>query len=137
MSSIFQKEKILPEEHIKTFGTDADGAAVIFLGRPRNRSEGKDVSFLEYEIYNGMARKETDRIISEAKEKFGITECAVIQRYGRVEIGEVSILIIVSSPHRKDSYDASRFIIDTIKERVPVWKKEHYKDGSSWITHGA
>ena len=137
MSSIFQKDLILPEEYIKQFGTDSDGSAVFFLGRPRNLSEGKTVSFLEYEIYNGMAKKETDRIILEAKKNFSITECIVIQRYGRVEIGEVSILIAVSSPHRKDSYEASRFIIDTIKERVPVWKKEHYTDGSSWITHGA
>lgn len=137
ISCSFQSEPIDPSKLIDDIADDGDGALLVFVGRARNRTGDKEVSCLDYEIYSGMAKKETDSIINEAVEKWGITSCIVVQRYGRVEIGEASIFIAVSSPHRDQSYQASRFIIDSIKKSVPVWKKENYPDGSCWISDRA
>lgn len=127
---VFQTDIILPDDIIRGFGEEHDGAVVMFIGRARNKTGDKTVACLDYEVYNGMALKETDKIIRETIERFGLSQCSVVQRYGRVAIGEASIVIAVSSPHRKDSYEASKYIIDNIKSRVPIWKKEIYPDGS-------
>ncbi|MCL2025256.1 MAG: molybdenum cofactor biosynthesis protein MoaE [Leptospirales bacterium] len=128
----FQAEPIAADH--PEIGDAKDGALVTFIGRPRNHSNGKTVTHLEYEIYQEMAEKETEKILDEALERWNITGCLVIHRHGRVEIGETSILICVSSPHRDEGFQACRFIIDTIKKTVPVWKKECYTDGSSWVS---
>jgi len=128
----FQTEPIVAD--CSEIGNEKDGALVTFIGRPRNNSNGKTVTHLEYEIYQEMALKETEKILDEAISRWDITDCLVIHRYGRVGIGETSILICISSPHRDEGFQACRFIIDTIKKTVPVWKKEHYTDGSSWIS---
>ncbi len=114
-------------------GTDSDGAVVSFIGRPRNTSRGKTVLYLEYEVYGEMARRELTRLAEEASEKWTLGSCAVIHRYGRVDIGEPSILITASSSHRDEAFKAVRYIIDTVKKKVPIWKKEYYSDGSSWM----
>ncbi len=131
---IFQKEPINIENAVKNTGTDRDGAVVVFIGRARNRSNNKDVNFLEYEIYESMAYKEMEKIVNYAVKNWSLNNCIVIHRYGRVNINEASILISLSSPHREEAYKASRYIIDTIKKTVPIWKKEFYSDGSIWIT---
>ncbi len=133
----FQKEPIDVERIIRETGTRSDGALVSFTGRARNRSEGKEVLKLEYELYESMARKELEKIVDNAMEKWELSCCTVIHRYGTVNIGEASIVIAVSSPHRQDSFSACMFIIDEIKMKVPVWKKEFYSDGSVWITKGS
>ncbi|PKL37932.1 MAG: molybdenum cofactor biosynthesis protein MoaE [Spirochaetae bacterium HGW-Spirochaetae-1] len=115
-------------------GTEQDGALVTFIGRARNKSKGKQVSYLEYEIYEEMARSELEKIARDASAEWTITDCLIVHRYGRVNIGEASIIICVSSPHRDESFQAARFIIDTIKKTVPIWKKEFYSDGSQWIS---
>lgn len=115
-------------------GKREDGAILSFVGVPRAESNGKTVTHLEYEIYEDMAGKEMEKIINEAINLWPVTDCLVIHRYGRVEIGEASILICVSSPHRDEAFKAVRFIIDTIKKTVPVWKKEFYTDGSQWVS---
>jgi molybdopterin synthase catalytic subunit len=130
---IFQKEPIDPAAAMKALGTDADGAVVTFVGRARNESGGKRVKRLEYEIYEEMARREMEKII-DGLSGFGLNSCVVIHRYGSVEIGEASIFIGVSSPHREESFRAARSIIDAIKKTVPLWKKEFYSDGSTWIS---
>ena len=111
-----------------------DGSDLIFTGRVRNFSRGKNVTHIDYEIYPEMAVKELTKIADEASSANGISRVIVIHRYGRVFPGEISILILVSSPHRDESYTASRYIIDEIKKRVPIWKKEYYDDGSEWIS---
>ncbi len=129
-----QKEKLNESEILKNVGTDSDGAVVAFVGRARNFSEGKDVRYLEYEAYESMARRELEKICKTAIAQWSLSGCVVIHRYGRVEIGEASIVIIVSSPHRKEAFAATMFIIDTIKQTVPIWKKEYYADGSMWVS---
>ncbi|HNR89326.1 MAG TPA: molybdenum cofactor biosynthesis protein MoaE [Spirochaetota bacterium] len=115
-------------------GTDADGAALLFVGRARNHSNGKAVTHLDYEAYRSMAVRELEKIAQDACGRWDVGACAIVHRVGRVAIGEASICIAVSSPHRDDAYRASRFIIDTIKKTVPIWKKEYYEDGSMWIS---
>jgi len=115
-------------------GTVQDGSIVTFLGQARNKSKDKEVLYLEYEIYESMAQKELSKIVDKATSKWSLSNCLVIHRYGRVNIAEASILIAVSSPHRAESFQAAKYIIDEIKKKVPIWKKEFYSDGSQWIT---
>lgn len=131
---IIQTEDIDIAALTAQLGTAEDGAVVTFIGRARNNSMGKGVDHLDYEIYNSMAIKELQKIADEAMEKWPITMCFIVHRYGPIAIGEASIFIGVSSPHRKEAYESSSYLIDEIKRRVPVWKKEFYRDGSSWIT---
>ncbi|MFC1668939.1 molybdenum cofactor biosynthesis protein MoaE [Spirochaetota bacterium] len=131
---IFQKEPIEQEKVLAQIGTDNDGAIVSFIGQARKLSKDKEVKYLEYEIYESMAGKELEKIINSAYQNWSLNSCIVIHRYGKVNIGEASILIALSSPHREEAYKASRYIIDTIKKTVPIWKKEFYTDNSSWIS---
>ena len=131
---LFQEEPINTNEIINETGTEADGSVITFIGMARNFSRGKEVTHLEYEIYENMAEKEMEKIIDESIKRWKLSSCIVVHRYGRVNMKEASILISLSSPHRKESFQASQYIIDTIKERVPIWKKEFYIDGSQWIS---
>lgn len=112
---------------------DACGAVVTFIGAVRNNSDGKKVLYLEYEAYPEMAKKKLEEIAAEAKKKWPIEEIAVTHRLGRMEIGEISVVIAVSSGHRTAAFQACQYTIDRIKEIVPIWKKEFYEDGSAWI----
>jgi molybdopterin synthase catalytic subunit len=108
------------------------GAIVTFLGTIRNHSEGKDVKYLEYEAYETMAEKMIDTLVKQAYVKYPVHHIALKHRLGRIELTEPSIAIYVSSSHRADAYSASRFLIDEIKKKVPIWKKEYFTDGSEW-----
>jgi molybdopterin synthase catalytic subunit len=129
-----QKDLIDLTSSIKNFSSNSDGSQLIFVGQARDRSNNKEVLHLEYEIYKEMALSELNKIADDAISNWSLTNCLIIHRYGKVDIKEASILIIVSSPHRKESYLASKYIIDTIKKTVPIWKKEFYSDGSVWKT---
>lgn len=129
-----QKEKIDLNDFINDGASDSDGSDLIFIGKVRDISRGKNVTHIDYEIYNEMAVKEMHRIADEAAANHELNRIIIIHRYGRVLLGETSIAILVSSPHRDSSYRASRYIIDEIKKRVPIWKKEFYNDGSEWIS---
>ena len=107
------------------------GAVLVFEGVGRNHFEGRPVLALEYEAYAEMAVPEMERIAAEAAERWS-AKVAMVHRTGRVAIGEPSVVIAVGTPHRAACYEASRFAIDALKERVPVWKKEVYADGSAW-----
>jgi molybdopterin/thiamine biosynthesis adenylyltransferase/molybdopterin synthase catalytic subunit len=110
------------------------GAFVSFEGRVRNTNEGKKVESLEYQIYNELALKEGEKILNEAKEKFSIIDTAAIHREGHLFLGDIAILIGTLSKHRKEAYLANKFIIDQIKLRLPIWKKEHYESGDHrWV----
>jgi len=109
------------------------GAVVTFIGTVRNNSEGKRVLYLEYEAYPEMAKKKLEEIAAEVRSKWPIEEVAVTHRLGRMEIGEISVVIAVSSGHRLVAFQACQYTIDRIKEIVPIWKKEFYEDGSAWI----
>ena len=109
-----------------------DGAAIVFEGVVRNHSRGRRTLFLEYEAYEEMARKQMESLAQQALTQFQIRDVAVVHRLGRVEIGETSVLIIVSSAHRAAAFEACRWLIDTLKHTIPIWKKEHCEDGAVW-----
>ena len=112
----------------------ASGACCSFEGWVRDHHEGRPVLGLEYEAYAALAEKEGKRILTEAVEKFGILHAACVHRTGRLEIGELAVFVCVSSAHRDAAFEACRYIIDEVKSRVPVWKKEFFADGSSgWV----
>jgi molybdopterin synthase catalytic subunit/molybdopterin converting factor small subunit len=116
---------------------DRAGALATFQGTVRSRSRGRKVIALEYEAYSGMAEKVMAEIADEVKARYKLCEVAVTHRLGRVEIGETSVAIAVSAPHRHDALAACRDVIDALKERVPLWKKELYEDGEEWIGRGS
>lgn len=111
----------------------ADGAACLFVGAVRNEHGGRKVERLEYEAYEEMALPLMKEIVEEARGRFPVGEIRLIHRLGRLEIGEVSVAVSVASPHRAEAFEACRFLIDTLKKRVPIWKKEHYADGTAWL----
>lgn len=119
---------------LSSAGSLEDGAVLGFIGTVRNHSGGKKVRGLYYEAYDSMAQREIERIAGEASKRWSLTNCIVVHRTGGVEPGQASILIAVSSHHRNEGFEALRFIIDSIKKTVPIWKKELYADGSAWIS---
>ncbi|TGE16112.1 molybdenum cofactor biosynthesis protein MoaE [Hymenobacter elongatus] len=113
---------------------DGAGAVNTFIGTVRNQSTGRRVVRLDYEAYDSMALKQMRRVAEQAQEKWPmLRQIAVTHRKGRLEIGDVAVVVAVSTPHRADSFAACQYIIDTIKEVVPIWKKEEYEDGSVWV----
>jgi molybdopterin synthase catalytic subunit len=109
-----------------------DGAIVIFDGFVRNESHGRATKYLEYEAYEPMALSKMREIGTQLHQKFAIHRVAIVHRLGRLEIGETSVLILVSAPHRAAGFNACRFAIDTLKKTVPIWKKEYFEDGAIW-----
>lgn len=113
------------------------GALVLFLGTARRTTAGRVTEALEYECYAEMAEKKLAELETRAREKWPLQECVIVHRLGRLEIGEVSIAIAVSSAHRGAAFDAGRWLIDTAKEVVPIWKKECWADGTrEWVHPG-
>jgi len=109
------------------------GAVVIFDGVARNNTRGRPTLFLEYEGYNEMALKTMDQIIGEVHERWPISRVGVIHRLGRIEISESSVVIVVTSAHRKAAFEACQYAIDRLKKIVPIWKKEYFEDGAVWV----
>jgi len=110
------------------------GACVTFEGWVRNHNEGKPVQALDYEAYTQLAEAEGERILAEAREKFAVQSLACLHRVGELQIGDLAVWAGVSSAHRAAAFEACRYVIDEVKARVPIWKKEHYTDGASeWI----
>lgn len=109
------------------------GAVSTFTGIVREFTHGKRTLYLEYQAYTSMAEKKLAEIGDEIAAKWGDTKTAIVHRIGRLDISEIAVAIAVSTPHRKDAFAASRYAIDRIKEIVPIWKKEHWEDGSVWI----
>jgi len=110
----------------------ADGAVCIFDGIVRNNTRGRETLHLDYEAYEEMALKQMHLLRTEAIEHFGVREVAIVHRLGRLTVGETSVLIAVASAHRGAAFDACRFVIDTLKKTVPIWKKEQFVDGAAW-----
>jgi molybdopterin synthase catalytic subunit len=109
------------------------GGIVVFEGVVRNQARGKQVRYLEYEMYEEMAQTQIQDIIHEAHKRWGVERVAVAHRIGRLEIGETSVIIVVASPHRAQAFDACRYIIDTLKATVTIWKKEVATTGEEWV----
>ena len=109
-----------------------NGAAVVFEGIVRNNTRGRRTLYLDYEAYEGMALKQMQSVADKACSEFKIRDVTLVHRLGRLEIGETSVLIAVSSAHRAAAFDACRWLIDTLKRTVPIWKKEYFEDGAVW-----
>jgi len=126
------REKIEPHQIVPPLEKPEDGAIVMFDGIVRGQSRGRRTLYLEYEAYEEMALKEMRALAEEAVERFAIRDVALVHRLGRLEIGESSVFIAVFSEHRADAFAACRFLIDTLKRTVPIWKMEYFEDGAVW-----
>ncbi len=110
-----------------------DGAVVVFEGTVRNQSRGRAVTHLEYHAYESMAIKKLQDLEALIRQGFSIRDVGIVHRLGRLELGDCSVAIVVTSAHRAPAFEACRFAIDTLKKTVPIWKKEYYEDGEVWI----
>ena len=126
-------EKLSTDEAVQHVASPEAGAINVFLGVVRNNSLDRTVDHLIYDAYPGMAEKVMREIADEARERFGLIDCAVLHRTGRLKIGETSLLIAVSCGHRAESFEGGHWLVNEIKKRVPVWKKEVWEDGEEWI----
>ena len=117
----------------------ANGAVVVMSGMVRNQTEGRPVEYLEYQAYEPMALRVFAQIASEVSQKWPIiTRTIIHHRIGKLRVGEISVLIAIGSPHRGEAFAACQYTIDTLKHQAPIWKKEHWSDGSSsWVSIGA
>ncbi len=122
-----------PEAISATVHGNANGGVVTFLGTTRNETDGRRVLYLEYEAYEDMADKMLARIAQEISERWGITDVSIAHRFGRLEIGEVSLVVAVASPHRSEAFAACQYVVDRIKQDVPIWKKEVFENGEVWV----
>ncbi len=109
------------------------GGIVVFEGVVRDNARGKQVRYLEYDVYPEMAIAKIREIVTAATQRWGVERIAVAHRVGRLEIGEASVIIVVASPHRGEAFEACRYIIDTLKTSVPIWKKEVATSGEEWV----
>jgi MoaE-MoaD fusion protein len=134
---LLSEQPLDPGAAVSEVASDEAGAIATFVGTTRRRSRGRDVVRLEYEAYEGMAETEMERIATELTDRYSLTAIAIHHRVGVVEIGEQSVVIAVSAPHRSDALDACRDAIDTLKVSVPLWKKEIYVGGEEWIGQGS
>lgn len=115
-------------------GSSVDGAVVLFLGTVRNHHEGRGVEAIRYEAYESMAAEELRRVASDVAARFEMDRVAVVHRVGDLEVGEASVAVATSAPHRAEAFGAAQAIMEEIKRRVPVWKYEQYTDGTSaWV----
>ena len=109
------------------------GGIVVFEGVVRDNARGKQIRYLEYDVYPEMAIQQIREIIAEAEKRWNVDRVAVAHRIGRLEIGEASVIIVVATPHRAEAFEACRYIIDTLKTTVPIWKKEVAMNGEEWV----
>jgi MoaE-MoaD fusion protein len=125
-------DPIRSEETISSAKQGEDGAVVVFDGIVRNNTRGRQTLHLDYEAYEEMAGKQMQELAGEARTRFGVRQVTMIHRLGRLKVGETSVLIVVASAHRGQAFDACRWLIDTLKKTVPIWKKETFADGAVW-----
>jgi molybdopterin synthase catalytic subunit len=127
------KDPIQPGALYSDVLEDCNGAVVTFCGVVRDNSRGRRTDYLVYDAYEEMAERKMAEIGAEVERRWKIGEIAMVHRVGRLEIGEISVLIAVSSPHRPQAFEACRYAIDRLKEVVPIWKKEVGEDGATWV----
>ena len=126
-------DEVIPaEEIVAEIKAGEDGAVCVFDGIVRNNTRGRKTLYLDYEAYREMALEKMRGLADEAVERFGVREVALVHRLGRLMVGETSVLIVVASAHRGAAFDACRWLIDTLKKTVPIWKKEQFVDGAIW-----
>jgi molybdopterin synthase catalytic subunit len=126
------RDRIDTEKILRELEQPEDGAAVVFEGIVRNNTRGRRTLFLNYEAYEQMALKQIEELARQALAQHPVRDIRVAHRVGRLEIGEASVVIVVASAHRGPAFEACRWLIDTLKKTVPIWKKEHFADGAMW-----
>ena len=127
------RESIDSRELVKRLQRAEDGAVVVFEGVVRNNTKGRPTIYLEYECYEAMAKQQMARIGREIAGQFAIGRIGMVHRLGRLEIGEASVVIVATAPHRKPAFDAALEGINRLKREVPIWKKEFFADGAVWV----
>lgn len=137
MRSAIVDRPIDPAALLAEVADRSNGASVLFLGTVRDINDGREVSGIEYRAYQEMAARELEAIVREAADRFDTQYLTVEHRIGRLGLGEISVGIAAAHPHRAAAYDASRYVIEEIKRRVPIWKREAYVDGTrEWVNSG-
>jgi molybdopterin synthase catalytic subunit len=119
---------------LRAVESPAAGAVVLFLGATRGITDGRETTALDYECYPQMAEAKLTELVAEARDRWPLVACAIVHRLGRLEVGEVSVAVAVSAAHRRPAFEAGQWLIDTLKQGVPIWKREQWADGSSeWV----
>ncbi len=131
---VITDQKLNTKAIIQSVEDGGAGAINVFIGTVRNNTANKQVTRLEYESFDAMAIKEIRKIVEQVQERWPILKIAVHHRKGLLQIGDEAVVIAVSTPHRKDSFEACEFVIDTLKQTVPIWKKEVFIDGAVWTS---
>ncbi len=130
-------EPIAVEDVLQAVQSTAAGAVVLFLGTTRDSTAGRAAASLDYECYSEMAEKKLAELEAQARQRWPLTGCEIVHRLGHLQLGEASVAVAVSSPHRADAFAAAQWLIDTLKEIVPIWKRENWTDGpSEWVHPG-
>jgi MoaE-MoaD fusion protein len=126
------RERISAEHIVRELKRGSDGAVCVFDGIVRDNSRGRETLHLDYEAYEEMAMRQLRALREEAIARFGVSDVAIVHRLGRLYVGETSVLIAVTSAHRGEAFEACRWVIDTLKKTVPIWKREQFADGAVW-----
>jgi molybdopterin synthase catalytic subunit len=135
-TSYLQEEPLTLDALLEETADPECGALAVFGGTVRRHNEDKEVTRLDYSVYEPLAKKALADIERETEHRFGVTACRIRHRVGRLEIGELSVLVVVRAPHRAEAFEAARYAIDTVKHDVPIWKREEYSDGSHVFVKG-
>jgi len=131
------REPIDPQQVVESVRSHAAGAVLLFLGTVREFTAGRQTTCLDYEGYEAMAQKQLAALESEARQRWPVTELTLVHRLGHHELGDISVAVAVSTPHRRDAFEAGQWLIDTLKEVVPIWKRERWADGTTqWVHPG-
>lgn len=131
---LLQYEPLSPQANLAAVAGSDCGGVVQFVGSVRHQTGGKEVLYLDFEAYEPMAIKEMTHIAQQAITQFGVVRMSIHHRLGKVELGEAAVCIAAASPHRKAAFEACEFAINTLKETVPIWKKEYFTDGAVWVS---
>ena len=132
--AILVRAPIDPLALVRAVSSPGNGAVILFLGAVRQVNDGRDVTGIDYAAYEGMALRELQAIVDEGATRFGTADIVVEHRIGELQVEEISVGIAVGHPHRDTAYGVSRWVIEELKRRVPIWKREHYTDGTrEWI----
>lgn len=127
------REPLDPQRAVAAVRRDEDGAVALFLGVVRNHNQGRRVLYLEYDAYPAMAVRKMEEVAAEVRARWPVDGVAILHRIGRLEIGEASLVVAVSSAHRKEAFQACHYAVDRVKQIVPVWKKEVWEGGEEWV----
>ncbi len=131
------REPIDPAELLARVQSPRAGAVILFLGTVRQFTSGRETVALDYEAYAEMAQRQMARLEQQARSRWSLVGCALVHRLGRLELGEASVAVAVSAAHRREAFEAARWLIDTLKKEVPIWKRENWADGTTqWIHPG-